>query len=122
MSYHPKYCTIAYCVSCLLDAADGHAARAMNQTSKFGAVLDMVTDRLVSLPFMFSCTAHKGDCRCTTSTLLCYLSSAYPKYVIAFQFLITLDFSSHYMHMYRYVDSRRTRQDEIHIIIELARS
>ena len=53
MSYHPKYCTIAYCVSCLLDAADGHAARALGQTSKFGAVLDMVTDRSVSPPFMF---------------------------------------------------------------------
>ncbi|KAI5122056.1 hypothetical protein M0805_006040 [Coniferiporia weirii] len=82
MSFHPKYSTIAYCVSCLLDAFDGPAARALNQTSKFGAVLDMVTDR------------------CTTSCLLCYLSSAYPTYATLFQFLITLDFSSHYMHMY----------------------
>lgn len=47
MSYHPKYCTLAYCISCLLDAVDGQAARALNQTSKFGAVLDMVTDRYV---------------------------------------------------------------------------
>lgn len=45
MSYHPKYCTIAYGISCLLDAADGHAARMLGQSSKFGAVLDMVTDR-----------------------------------------------------------------------------
>ncbi|KAH9951921.1 phosphatidylinositol synthase [Amylocystis lapponica] len=82
MSYHPKYCTLAYCVSCLLDAFDGYAARALGQTSKFGAVLDMVTDR------------------CTTSSLLCYLSSAYPAYAMYFQLLITLDFSSHYMHMY----------------------
>ncbi|TFK76525.1 phosphatidylinositol synthase [Pluteus cervinus] len=82
MSYHPKYCTILYSVSCLLDAVDGQAARALNQTSKFGAVLDMVTDR------------------CTTSCLLCYLASAYPPYAILFQFLIALDFSSHYMHMY----------------------
>ncbi|KAJ7632560.1 phosphatidylinositol synthase [Roridomyces roridus] len=82
MSYHPIYCTIAYCVSCLLDAVDGQAARALNQTSKFGAVLDMVTDR------------------CTTSCLLCYLASAYPDYALWFQFLIALDFSSHYMHMY----------------------
>ncbi|KAJ7063236.1 CDP-alcohol phosphatidyltransferase-domain-containing protein, partial [Mycena amicta] len=82
MSYHPVYCTIAYCVSCLLDAVDGQAARALGQTSKFGAVLDMVTDR------------------CTTSCLLCYLSSAYPDYALVFQFLIALDFSSHYMHMY----------------------
>jgi CDP-diacylglycerol--inositol 3-phosphatidyltransferase len=49
MSYHPKYCTIAYVISCLLDAVDGQAARALGQTSKFGAVLDMVTDRLVPL-------------------------------------------------------------------------
>ncbi|KAF9532250.1 CDP-diacylglycerol-inositol 3-phosphatidyltransferase [Crepidotus variabilis] len=82
MSYHPIYCTILYGVSCLLDAVDGHAARMLGQTSKFGAVLDMVTDR------------------CTTSCLLCYLSSVYPPYAVLFQFLITLDFSSHYMHMY----------------------
>ncbi|KAL5529241.1 hypothetical protein ACEPAG_5226 [Sanghuangporus baumii] len=82
MSFHPKYSTVAYCVSCLLDAFDGHAARALGQTSKFGAVLDMVTDR------------------CTTSCLICYLSSAYPSWAIFFQFLIALDFSSHYMHMY----------------------
>ncbi|TEB31244.1 CDP-diacylglycerol-inositol 3-phosphatidyltransferase [Coprinellus micaceus] len=82
MNHHPKACTILYGISCLLDAVDGHAARALNQTSKFGAVLDMVTDR------------------CTTSCLLCYLASAYPPYAIIFQFLIALDFSSHYMHMY----------------------
>ncbi|KAF7294989.1 AAA domain-containing protein [Mycena indigotica] len=82
MSYHPIYCTIAYCISCLLDAVDGQAARALGQTSKFGAVLDMVTDR------------------CTTSCLLCYLASAYPDFALLFQFLIALDFSSHYMHMY----------------------
>lgn len=49
MSYHPKYCTLAYVISCLLDAVDGQAARALGQTSKFGAVLDMVTDRSVLL-------------------------------------------------------------------------
>ncbi|KAL9715075.1 phosphatidylinositol synthase 1 (CDP-alcohol phosphatidyltransferase1) [Leucoagaricus gongylophorus] len=82
MSYHPKYCTLLYGISCLLDAVDGQAARALGQASKFGAVLDMVTDR------------------CATSCLLCYLSSAYPQWAIFFQFLIALDFSSHYMHMY----------------------
>jgi len=82
MSYHPIYCTLLYSISCLLDAVDGQAARALGQTSKFGAVLDMVTDR------------------CTTSCLLCYLSSAYPTCAILFQLLIALDFSSHYMHMY----------------------
>lgn len=56
MSYHPKYCTLLYGISCLLDAVDGQAARALGQTSKFGAVLDMVTDRCVFLP---SC--HRWD-------------------------------------------------------------
>ncbi|KAG8967937.1 CDP-diacylglycerol-inositol 3-phosphatidyltransferase [Tulasnella sp. 419] len=83
MPEHPKACTLLYGISCLLDAVDGMAARSLGQTSKFGAVLDMVTDR------------------CTTSCLLCFLSSTYPSFALFFQFLITLDFSSHYMHMYR---------------------
>lgn len=45
MRTHPKTCTLLYGVSCLLDAVDGQVARALGQTSKFGAVLDMVTDR-----------------------------------------------------------------------------
>lgn len=45
MKSNPKACTLLYGVSCLLDAADGMAARALGQSSKFGAVLDMVTDR-----------------------------------------------------------------------------
>ncbi|CAE6521904.1 unnamed protein product [Rhizoctonia solani] len=82
MGSHPNTCTLLYGVSALLDAVDGQAARALGQTSKFGAVLDMVTDR------------------CATSCLLCYLSSRYTSYAAIFQMLITLDFSSHYMHMY----------------------
>ncbi|OAD71497.1 hypothetical protein PHYBLDRAFT_170171 [Phycomyces blakesleeanus NRRL 1555(-)] len=82
MPWHPKVCVILYCISCLLDAVDGVAARHFGQCSKFGAVLDMVTDR------------------CTTTCLLCYLSLMYQPWAILFQLLIALDFSSHYMHMY----------------------
>lgn len=82
MKGNPKVCTVLYGISCLLDAFDGMAARALGQSTKFGAVLDMVTDR------------------CTTSCLLCFLTSAYPNAAIVFQGLITLDFSSHYIHMY----------------------
>ncbi|KAI8059796.1 CDP-alcohol phosphatidyltransferase-domain-containing protein [Thamnidium elegans] len=82
MPWHPKVCVSLYCISCLLDAVDGNAARYYNQCSKFGAVLDMVTDR------------------CTTTCLLCFLSIQYPSWTMLFQFLISLDFSSHYMHMY----------------------
>ncbi|KAG8824383.1 CDP-diacylglycerol-inositol 3-phosphatidyltransferase [Serendipita sp. 401] len=81
MPFHPRYCTLLYGASTLLDAADGYAARALKQASQFGAVLDMIVDR------------------CTTSCLLCYLASAYPNYALVFQGLISLDFSSHYMHM-----------------------
>ena len=49
MKTHPNTCTLLYGVSCLLDAVDGQAARALGQTSKFGAVLDMVTDRYAKI-------------------------------------------------------------------------
>lgn len=82
MPLHPKTCCLLYSVSCLLDALDGYAARAFEQSTRFGAVLDMVTDR------------------CTTSCLLVFLSSAFPRWSLVFQLLISLDLASHYMHMY----------------------
>ncbi|RKP09770.1 CDP-alcohol phosphatidyltransferase-domain-containing protein [Thamnocephalis sphaerospora] len=82
MTDRPLLCVALYCVSCLLDAVDGNAARYFDQCSRFGAVLDMVTDRS------------------TTTCMLCYLATAYPQFAVAFQLLISLDFSSHYMHMY----------------------
>ncbi|ORZ22571.1 CDP-alcohol phosphatidyltransferase-domain-containing protein [Absidia repens] len=82
MPIHPKACVVLYSISCLLDAVDGNAARYFNQCSRFGAVLDMVTDR------------------CTTTCLLCFLSLRNQDWTIVFQFLISLDFASHYMHMY----------------------
>lgn len=81
MSEHPHYAIILYTLSCLLDALDGYTARKYNQSSQFGAVLDMVTDR------------------CTTSCLLIHLATMYPPYMFIFQILLSLDLSSHYMHM-----------------------
>ena len=49
--------------------------------SRFGAVLDMVTDR------------------CSTTTLLVYLGHLHPSLLLLFQFLISLDLASHYAHM-----------------------
>ncbi|KAF2247109.1 hypothetical protein BU26DRAFT_341926 [Trematosphaeria pertusa] len=82
MPLHPRTCSILYSISCLLDALDGLAARRFEQSTKFGAVLDMVTDR------------------CTTACLLVFLASAFPRWSIIFQGLISLDLASHYMHMY----------------------
>ncbi|KAF9351016.1 CDP-diacylglycerol-inositol 3-phosphatidyltransferase [Mortierella sp. AD094] len=95
MPFHPKTCMLLYSISQLLDAVDGQAARYFNQCSKFGAVLDMVTDR------------------CTTACLLCYLALAYPSYAVVFQFLIALDVSSHYMHMYSSLTSGATSHKKI---------
>ncbi|KAL9106801.1 MAG: hypothetical protein Q9227_008223 [Pyrenula ochraceoflavens] len=82
MQIHPRTCSLLYSFSCLLDALDGYAARHYNQSTTFGGVLDMVTDR------------------CTTASLLVFLSSAFPRWAIIFQGLISLDLASHYMHMY----------------------
>jgi len=82
MPLHPRTCSFLYSISCLLDALDGVAARHYHQATRFGAVLDMVTDR------------------CTTSCLLVFLASAFPRWSIVFQGLISLDLASHYMHMY----------------------
>ncbi|KAF4988477.1 hypothetical protein FGRMN_9728 [Fusarium graminum] len=82
MPLHPRTTSFLYSVSCLLDALDGYAARIYEQSTRFGAVLDMVTDR------------------CTTACLIVFLSSAFPRWAIVFQGLIALDLASHYMHMY----------------------
>ncbi|KAE8144581.1 phosphatidylinositol synthase [Aspergillus avenaceus] len=82
MPLHPRTCSILYSISCLLDALDGASARYLGQSTRFGAVLDMITDR------------------CTTTCLLVFLSSAFPRWSIMFQGLISLDYSSHYIHMY----------------------
>ena len=84
---HPVWTTWVYGTSCLLDALDGTMARKYNQTSGFGAVLDMVTDRS------------------TTSSLLCFLCVQYPRFAAVFQILLSLDLSSHYMHMYATLSS-----------------
>ncbi|CEP20821.1 PIS1 [Cyberlindnera jadinii] len=95
MKSHPLYCITSYSVSCLLDALDGHAARHFHQTSRFGAVLDMVTDR------------------CTTSSLICFLCVLYPQYVFIFQLLVSLDLASHYMHMYATLQTGGTSHKSI---------
>ncbi|KAL1881991.1 hypothetical protein VTK73DRAFT_3320 [Phialemonium thermophilum] len=82
MPLHPRTCCSLYSISCLLDALDGYVARVCDQSTRFGAVLDMVTDR------------------CTTACLLVFLSTAFPRWAIIFQGLISLDLASHYVHMY----------------------
>eukprot|EP00696_Hemimastix_kukwesjijk_P018489 gnl/Hemi2/7396_TR2523_c0_g13_i1.p1 gnl/Hemi2/7396_TR2523_c0_g13~~gnl/Hemi2/7396_TR2523_c0_g13_i1.p1 ORF type:complete len:231 (-),score=67.13 gnl/Hemi2/7396_TR2523_c0_g13_i1:130-753(-) len=69
---------ICYSLSQILDAFDGMVARHFNQSSKFGAVLDMVTDR------------------CSTACLLAVLGAFYQRFFVVFAVLLMLDGISHY--------------------------
>jgi CDP-diacylglycerol--inositol 3-phosphatidyltransferase len=70
-----------YVISFVGDVVDGFVARAFNQCSKFGGILDMVTDRVA------------------TCGLLVILSNLYQDYSFYFILLITLDISSHWFHV-----------------------
>ncbi|KAI9501489.1 phosphatidylinositol synthase 1 (CDP-alcohol phosphatidyltransferase1) [Coemansia spiralis] len=93
----PTTMFLSYALSELLDAADGYYARKLNQCSKFGEVLDMVTDR------------------CTTTILLTYLSELYQSrpLAIVFNLLIALDISSHYMQMYSQLITGKTNHKQM---------
>ncbi|GMM28382.1 CDP-diacylglycerol--inositol 3-phosphatidyltransferase [Martiniozyma asiatica (nom. inval.)] len=87
MKNHPILMFILYSVSCILDAFDGFYARKYGQSTQFGAVLDMVTDR------------------CSTCSLIVFLGVLYPDWFICWQILISLDLASHYVHMYAQINS-----------------
>mmetsp|Transcript_39225 Transcript_39225/g.77117 ORF Transcript_39225/g.77117 Transcript_39225/m.77117 type:complete len:215 (-) Transcript_39225:235-879(-) len=78
----PTYSFLLYGVSQGLDAVDGVAARYFNQTSRFGAVLDMLTDRM------------------STAVLLIVLSHLYKDYWGFYAFLVVLDIVAHWFQMY----------------------
>uniref|UniRef100_A0A8C2CPK7 CDP-diacylglycerol--inositol 3-phosphatidyltransferase (phosphatidylinositol synthase) n=1 Tax=Cyprinus carpio TaxID=7962 RepID=A0A8C2CPK7_CYPCA len=83
----PGPAVFCYLLSALLDAFDGHAARALNQGTKFGAMLDMLTDR------------------CATMCLLVNLALLYPSYTFLFQLSMCLDVASHWLHLHRCVQN-----------------
>ncbi|NP_001334585.1 CDP-diacylglycerol--inositol 3-phosphatidyltransferase isoform 2 [Mus musculus] len=87
-----------YLLSGLLDAFDGHAARALNQGTRFGAMLDMLTDR------------------CATMCLLVNLALLYPRATLLFQLSMSLDVASHWLHLHSSV----VRGSESHKMIDLS--
>ncbi|KAJ8623520.1 hypothetical protein MRB53_032049 [Persea americana] len=76
-----KLFAVLYFVSFVCDGLDGWFARKFNQVSTFGAVLDMVTDRV------------------STACLLVILSHFYRPAVV-FLSLLSLDIASHWLQMY----------------------
>ncbi|MEM7589923.1 MAG: CDP-alcohol phosphatidyltransferase family protein [Cyanobacteria bacterium P01_A01_bin.83] len=77
-----QLCLASYAVAFILDEFDGRAARAYNQSSNFGAALDMVADRSA------------------TAGLCLILAQLYPNYLLIFIGAIALDISSHYYLIY----------------------
>jgi len=78
----PMQFVISYGASFVCDELDGRFARMLNQTSTFGSVLDMVTDRVA------------------TSSLLAILCSMYPSYQFLMLSLLMLDIFSHWFQTY----------------------
>ena len=76
------FSSVATCAAGLLDAVDGHAARLLGQSSKFGAMLDMLTDR------------------CATMCLLTTLATFYPAAIFLFQLSMVIDISCHWLHIH----------------------
>ncbi|XP_050667744.1 CDP-diacylglycerol--inositol 3-phosphatidyltransferase [Leptidea sinapis] len=83
--YMPTNCLLAvvcYVTSALLDAIDGHAARIFNQSTKFGAMLDQLTDRA------------------GTAGLLMTLATFYPEYTFWFQLSMIIDITCHWLFLH----------------------
>lgn len=74
--------TIFYGTSALLDAFDGYAARYYNQATRFGAILDQLTDRVALLALVMN---------------LCVL---YPRYLFVLQLSAIVDIASHWMYIW----------------------
>ena len=79
---HPIWTLVLYGMSQWLDMFDGMAARKFNQSTNFGAVLDMVCDRS------------------SDAVILAILASLYPEYSWIFLSDIILDLTSHWFQMY----------------------
>lgn len=80
MSFDPFKTAFCYALSAGLDAIDGIAARHYQQSTKFGALLDMLTDR------------------CATTGLGVILAIFFPSWALFFQLAIIIDISSHWIH------------------------
>nr|CAH7748972.1 unnamed protein product [Callosobruchus chinensis] len=82
--------TTCYVVSALLDAFDGHAARMFNQSTKFGGMLDQLTDR------------------CGTMGLVAVLAHFYPKYMFLFLMSMSIDIACHWIYLHTTVLQGKT--------------
>ncbi|XP_072216835.1 CDP-diacylglycerol--inositol 3-phosphatidyltransferase [Excalfactoria chinensis] len=78
----PLGAALCYVLSAAMDAVDGMAARWLNQGSRLGAMLDMLTDR------------------CSLLCLQLNLALLYPAAAPLLQLSVCLDVASHWLHMH----------------------
>uniref|UniRef100_A0A8R1HXB4 CDP-diacylglycerol--inositol 3-phosphatidyltransferase n=1 Tax=Caenorhabditis japonica TaxID=281687 RepID=A0A8R1HXB4_CAEJA len=82
MSTAPGTAMFSYALSAALDAFDGWAARTYNQSSRFGAMLDQLTDR------------------CALLALVMALCKFYPDWLFMLQLSAVIDIASHWLHLH----------------------
>ncbi|XP_074600659.1 CDP-diacylglycerol--inositol 3-phosphatidyltransferase-like [Brevipalpus obovatus] len=73
---------IFYFLSVFLDAFDGYAARILDQSTRFGSILDQLTDRV------------------GTMCLTMILGLLYPEYIFLFQISNMIDIAGHWIHIW----------------------
>uniref|UniRef100_A0A8V0X6Q3 CDP-diacylglycerol--inositol 3-phosphatidyltransferase n=1 Tax=Gallus gallus TaxID=9031 RepID=A0A8V0X6Q3_CHICK len=88
MPHSPLPAALCYALSAALDAVDGLAARWLNQGSRLGAMLDMLTDR------------------CSLLCLQLNLALLYPSAAPLLQLSVCLDIASHWLHMHTWAGLR----------------
>lgn len=73
---------LCYALSQILDALDGHLARALGQATQFGAVLDQVTDRL------------------STVNIFVLNAMVWPNWYLLFLGVMLVDLGGHWVHTF----------------------
>jgi len=81
MFSRPAIAMVSYTICSLLDTVDGYVARKFNQCTRFGAMLDMLTDR------------------CALMGLTIGLAVLYPAYAFPLQVAAVIDVAAHWLYM-----------------------
>ncbi|CAJ0579814.1 unnamed protein product, partial [Mesorhabditis spiculigera] len=102
MGHAPIQAVILYALSAGLDAFDGWAARTYNQSSRFGAMLDQLTDR------------------CALLAINMALCALYPSSAFWFQMSAVVDIASHWLHLHATdINGKSTHKESKNPILHL---
>jgi CDP-diacylglycerol--inositol 3-phosphatidyltransferase len=102
MLHRPWLTVSLYLCNVTLDEVDGRAARRYNQCTKFGGLLDMITDKM------------------NTACMLAVLGYFYPSSMFIFQLLMIIDISSHWCASYSAALHSKSHKDQdtsVHLLV-----